>query len=287
MKWIPRQKIWLTLMIVTNLALWIIPSNVVETIARDQHILLGRYSRTHFAWIVAMLIFTPVSFYVDWATGDTYKKRWFQVLTFLLILTPALLLVDFLTRSPQTQHYVRDTTAYHRPPDAVFKDSFQDKPVAARSYPVERPGYGVVECTLSTDGRGYRNQTALDRYDVVVLGDSFAEGSSVSDEQAWPVQLARKTGLSVYNLGMSGYDPFHYLESLKTTGLQLNPGLVVCLLYEGNDFRSAKSDAKRRSPSLSKRVGEYVTGSPIAQKLDRMIVKLFGPINSRGPVSGI
>ena len=111
MKWIPRQKIWLTLMIVTNLALWIIPSDVVEKIAREQHVLLGRYSRQHFMWILAMLVLTPVSFYVDWSTGDTYKKRWFQVLATILILGPAFLLADYLARSPQSDHSVRDSAA--------------------------------------------------------------------------------------------------------------------------------------------------------------------------------
>ena len=47
MKLIVRQKIWLAVVIVTNLLLWIIPSDVVELIARDRQTLLGRYSRGH------------------------------------------------------------------------------------------------------------------------------------------------------------------------------------------------------------------------------------------------
>ena len=65
MKLIPRQKIWLTIIIVANLALWIIPSDVVEQIARDRHVLLGRYSRAHFSGIVGLLVFSVISFYVD------------------------------------------------------------------------------------------------------------------------------------------------------------------------------------------------------------------------------
>jgi len=286
MKWIPRQKIWLGLMIVINLALWVIPSDVVEQIARERHVLLGRYSRTHFFWILFMLVFTPVSFYVDWSTGEKYKKRLFQVLATLIVLVPAFLLVDYLVRSPQSDHYVRDTLAYHRPANASFEVVFEDKPVAARSFPNAKPGYGSVTCKLHTDARGYRNQGEQDQYDVVVLGDSFAEGSSVSDEHVWPHLLQEKSGLSVYNLGMSGYDPFHYLESLKTFGLALKPRYVVCLLYEGNDFRSAKTDNKRRDPSISKRLGAYFDRSPILKALDQLIINTFGPINSTGAVSG-
>ena len=48
MKLIPRQKIWLVVVMATNLARWLIPSDVVEQIARDRHTMLGRYSRQHF-----------------------------------------------------------------------------------------------------------------------------------------------------------------------------------------------------------------------------------------------
>ena len=101
MKLIARQKIWLAIVIVANLLLWIIPSDVVEQIARDRHTMLGRYSRTHFSWIVGVTVISLVSFYVDWSTGKTYKRRWFQVIATLLFLVPALALVDFVLRTPQ------------------------------------------------------------------------------------------------------------------------------------------------------------------------------------------
>ncbi len=286
MKLIPRQRIWLAIVIAANLALWIIPSDVVEQIARDRHVMLGWYSRAHFSWNVGVLAISLISFYVDWSTGETYKKRWFQVVASLIFLLPVLGVVDYLLRTPVGDHYVKDRVAYHRPADAEFHAVFEDLPEARRTYPGAPAGFGRIDCTLTTDHRGYRNQTALDQYDVVVLGDSFAEGSSVSDEHIWPVHLGQNTGLSIYNLGMSGYDPFHYLESLKENGLALKPRYVVCLLYEGNDFRSAKSDRKRRSPSFSKRLKEYLKRSPIINGLDNLLINTFGPINCAGHVPG-
>ncbi|MHC5109108.1 MAG: hypothetical protein ACYTHJ_04425, partial [Planctomycetota bacterium] len=79
-KMIPRQKIWLVIMIIANGLVWAIPSDVIENIARDHHTLLGRYSRQHFTAAIGLLLFTFLSFYVDWSTGETYKRRWFQVL---------------------------------------------------------------------------------------------------------------------------------------------------------------------------------------------------------------
>jgi len=282
MKIIPRQKVWLGIVLAVNLALWLIPSDVVEEIARQRHVMLGCYSRPHFAWNIIVLVISLVSFYIDWSTGATYKRRWFQVMATLMFLTPSLAVLDFVLRTPDVEHYVRDNLAYHRPPGAVFHQVFVDRSEARRSYPHASPGYGTVDCTLHTDRRGYRNQPDLETYDVVVLGDSFAEGSSVSDEHPWPVRLASQSGLTVYNLGMSGYDPLHYLESLKEVGLTLKPRVVLCLIYEGNDFRSDKTDEKRKRPSLSMRFEEYLGRSPVIGAVDKLLIDTFGPINSGG-----
>lgn len=287
LKVIRRQKIWLAVVIAVNLALWLIPSDVVEQIARDRHTMLGRYSRPHFSWIVGVAAFSLVSFCVDWASGEKYKRRWFQVLATLLVLTPLLGAVDFLLRTPQRVHYIRDTLAYHRPVGAEYHRDYEDKPKACRTYPNPPAGYGIVNCALRTDERGFRNQTDRKQYDIVVLGDSFAEGSNVSDEHVWPVRLTSKSDLSIYNLGMSGYDQLHYLASLREYGLALTPRYVLCMIYEGNDFRSAKSDRERKSPGFSKQLRRYFKQSPLINVMDNLLIETFGQINCEGHVAGI
>jgi len=281
-----RQKLWLSLVIAVNAAFWGIPSDVVANVARDEQTMLGRYSRTHFAWNLGVLLVSVVTLYIDRATGPAYRRRWFQVIATLIFLIPTLAIVDFLLRTPQTMHYIRDSAAYHRPANAEFEITFVDRPLAYRTYPNLKPGFGEVRCTGRTDKRGYRNQTNLDQYDILTLGDSFTEGSKVSDEHPWPVRLASLCGKSVCNLGMSGYDPLHYLESLRETGLALKPKVVLCLLYEGNDFRSTKSDAKRLNPSLSARLADYADRSPLIKTMDRVVTETFGPIGRAGPLAG-
>lgn len=282
-----RQKIWLTIVIVVNLALWVIPSDVVKQIARDRQVLLGRYSQQHFTWILGVGLVSIIGCYIDWAKGKAYKRRAFQVLAVLLFSIPALAVVDFFARSPDRAHYIRDTLAYHHPPDSTYERDYEDKPEAYRTYPNAPPGYGSVSCTLETDLRGFRNQVNLDQYEVVAIGDSFTEGSSVSDGDAWPVRLAETSGLSVYNLGVSGYDPIHYLAVLKEYGLPLRPRYVVCMLYEGNDFRSAKSDLKRTGDSFTKRMRRYFKQSPLISAVEDFLSDALGPINSQGTVTGI
>ena len=281
-----RQRISLAVVAGVNAALWIVPSQVVEQIARDRHTMLGRYSRTHFAWIVGVFLVSLAAVYLITSTGEKYKRRWFQLIAALIVIAPSLVVADFLLHTPARRHYIREGVLHHHPPLAEFHRRFEDKPEAYRTYPNAKPGYGSVDCTLRTDRRGYRNRTDLDRYDVVVLGDSFAEGSGVSDEQAWPGFLAAESGLSVYNLGMSGYSPVQYLASLREIGLSLKPRFVVCLLFEGNDFRSSAKDADEALPSWSDRLGAYFKQSPLLGALDGAIIRTFGPINATGPVRG-
>ncbi|RME37618.1 MAG: hypothetical protein D6788_09075, partial [Planctomycetota bacterium] len=230
---------------------------------------------------------SAVSFYIDWSTGVRYKRRWFQVLAVTLFALPGIAVIDFLARDPAAGHYIRDHLAYHRPPSASFDVVVEDRPEAYRAYPRVPPGYPTIRFTGRTDKRGYRNLTDLERYDVVVLGDSFCGGARVPDESLWPARLAERTGRTVYNLGMSGYAPLHYLAALKRYGLKLHPKVVLCLLYEGNDFRSAKADRKQEKPSLSKRFKVYWKQSPIIRGIDELFVHTFGPLRAKAPVKGI
>ena len=88
--------------------------------------------------------------------------------------------------------------------------------------------------------------------------------------------------MSVCNLGMSGYAPQHYLASLKDHALALRPHYVMCMMYEGNDFRSAKQMTK--APSEWKR---FFKRSPIVQAIDEFLIKTLGPISAQRRIEGL
>jgi lysophospholipase L1-like esterase len=89
------------------------------------------------------------------------------------------------------------------------------------------------------DRRGYRNQLALDRAEVLAVGDSVTYGFAAPPDGAWPQQLARLSGKSIYNAGVGGYGPCEY-EAVAT---QLLPDIkaktVLLGLYLGNDIGNA------------------------------------------------
>ena len=288
-----QKRLLLMVVLLANLILWVIPSKVVELIARDRHVILGRYSREHFTWILFALIASVIALYIGLGSAARKKKRAFQVLATLLIGLPLVFVLDLaltITDPDSRPAYVVEGLAYHRRPESQEVTIHLDRPTARRSYPraPAEAGFGRTECTLTADQRGYRNQTDEDHYDVVVLGDSFAEGSQVSDQQTWPVLLARRSGLKVYNLGMSGYDPQHYLAALQKYAPALKPKLVICLLYEGNDFRSARwveNPEDYRLPA-GRIVQYYIRHSRVLGAVDGLMCGLLGAVNADGDVPG-
>lgn len=89
------------------------------------------------------------------------------------------------------------------------------------------------------DDWGFRNPRVPESVDIVALGDSHTYGNCARMAEAWPAQVARISGRSVYNLGMGGYGPNQYLHLLRTKALALKPKVVVCGLYFGDDFDNA------------------------------------------------
>ena len=89
------------------------------------------------------------------------------------------------------------------------------------------------------DEWGFRNDNVPTTADVVAVGDSHTYGNTAAMSDSWPSAMARRTRLTVYNLGMGGYGPNQYYHLLTTKGLTLHPKWVLCGLYMGDDFENA------------------------------------------------
>ncbi len=89
---------------------------------------------------------------------------------------------------------------------------------------------------LRYDHRGFRNDTDMDRADVVVIGDSYVESPMLPGSSLLTTQLSHQLQTSVANLGISGYGPEQELVVLKRYALNLQPKTIVWVFFEGNDF---------------------------------------------------
>ena len=277
----PRiQRALIALIVVGNAALWAVPSSVVKLVARERDVLLGRYSVERMTLMLALLVVSAVIFFLLAAPLERRKRRCFAVCAAVLGTALAYGVVEVAAQLMADRTYVLDRGLRHRPPGRIWQDTYEDVAPCARSYADAVRGYPSVSWTFRTDARGYRNAQALEQADIVVLGDSFAEGTKVTDAEVWPAALAALSGSSVYNLGMSGANPPGYLASLERQGQALQPKRVLCMIYEGNDFRGKASLEITRT----RRVFQ---SSPILRALKGAMIAGLGPINADGDFAGM
>ncbi len=88
------------------------------------------------------------------------------------------------------------------------------------------------------DARGFRNARPLAPGDVVAIGDSQTHGEFVARDDAWPQQLARASGLPVYQMAFGSYGPGQY-DLLSEDVIEFGPRAIIVGLYFGNDFADA------------------------------------------------
>jgi hypothetical protein len=261
-----------------NLLLWAIPSNVAYLIAQNRDVLLGRYSVAHLTWIFLLIPISIIALYLIWSNEKNKKKRQFQVTALTLSIIIPIVVVDILMRLAQPKQYIIHKTYYHLAPNTVAQGTNHDVPENAFAYPQMRPGYPDIEYTLTTDERGFRNKTNLEKYDIVALGDSFTEGSNVTDDDIWTSILVQKHNLTVYNLGMAGGHPGTYLETFKRFGIILSPEIVLCMVYEGNDFRESNY---KREDTFVQNVSNCFKNSPLRLALMELMINSFSSTKSK------
>jgi len=276
---------WITTIavVLTNLIIWVIPSDLAYNVAQHRDILLGRYTVERVTTILLLAIASALILNGIWSrkkkNAKEKKEDNFKFIALSISIIVSLLVVDVSMRVIQRRQYFKNESFYHRVPNTVQHGINKDVPPTAFSYPQTSVGYPDVEYTLTIDNKGFRNKTELDKYDIVVLGDSFTEGSHVSDGQAWPFLLAAKSNLTVYNLGMSAGSPVTYLETLKRFGLNRAPKIVICMLYEGNDFRSSNFDENKKAEQ-GWNLKTYFDTSPLRYSIKNALIRCLGPINS-------
>ena len=98
------------------------------------------------------------------------------------------------------------------------------------------------------DSRGFRNTSALDRADVVLLGDSLTYGLRVPPDETWGRVLAAETGAVVYNMAIPGWGP-RQAAFVLPDALALKPKTVLYGFYFGNDIVDALAACREYRPT--------------------------------------
>jgi hypothetical protein len=100
--------------------------------------------------------------------------------------------------------------------------------------------------TYESDEHGFRNPKGLwnaGSVEIAALGDSFAQGYCVGDDENF-VGLVRRAYPSTLNLGMAGEGPLLMLATFKEYVEVLKPKLVLWFYFEGNDLENLHTERK-------------------------------------------
>jgi hypothetical protein len=100
--------------------------------------------------------------------------------------------------------------------------------------------YGIREESYDIewimDKDGFRNHTAADSAQLVVMGDSYIEYGA-TEEDTFVGRLQKKLPqLTARNLGKSGYSVGQYVGVLERFGVKYRPKVALIAIYEGNDI---------------------------------------------------
>ena len=133
---------------------------------------------------------------------------------------------------PETIFVTDLNLGYTRPPNVHWEGQPRSNMAREWNLPIRAPR----PQTFTTDSNGFRNTRNITKAEVVIIGDSYVEGSYVSDEETVASVLESHTGLSVANLGRAGYGTLQEMEVLRRYALPLRPDLVAWFFFEGNDL---------------------------------------------------
>ncbi|MEW4462192.1 SGNH/GDSL hydrolase family protein [Roseibium algicola] len=103
-----------------------------------------------------------------------------------------------------------------------------------------------VPVTTRIDSYGFRNpqpKTAAP-VDLMILGDSFAEGICLDDGQHFVDQM-RAGGASILNTASRGAGPLYELAVLGRYGPHFRPRITVLAFFEGNDWENLSVETEQ------------------------------------------
>ena len=112
---------------------------------------------------------------------------------------------------------------------------------------------------------------------ILVLGDSFAFGWGVQDDETFSARLHRWAGgsVSVVNGGHPGYGIFQMAATLRRVGEDLRPQLVTVVLWQGDFLRQPLDTAERTRFMQRQRLSQIVKTSVLATHLYRRLERLL------------
>lgn len=198
---------------------------------------------------VDLLLILLVSIFCRFSAASLYLN----LLVFLVLL---LVVIEFPVR------YLIEITPFYRPQDQFAEVQVRQSSPTPRRYlreineHFESPHGDLVaiagqktfqnypdmvsarRLTFQTDEYGYRNAPGTAKHaNLILVGDSFVDGTGLSQENMIASRVNAKTGLIPYSLAFPD-DPTGYVRRLDDSKQWLNTSLPkIFFLFSGNDYK--------------------------------------------------
>ena len=108
--------------------------------------------------------------------------------------------------------------------------------------PINKPSLGSNEDgfreIINNDKFGFKNSNKIynKKINIIVVGDSFAEGIPFGNENDIANQIRSNSNMNALNLGIGGTGPLTSYATIKEYGENFQPETILYLFYEGNDL---------------------------------------------------
>lgn len=145
----------------------------------------------------------------------------------------------------------------HKPGRSVTGSHYGDmyRPTLLASPLLSSSVFSKKHVTTTINADGFRETAQFKDEKIVAIGDSFTFGWGVDQGLSWVELLQRSIGEPIYNMGMHDSSPkqeFLLLEHMiHTRKVDLKGGLVLWMIFEGNDLEDSYDDQHPVSNSVS------------------------------------
>ena len=101
--------------------------------------------------------------------------------------------------------------------------------------------------TYISDRFGFSNDDSVwdeNEIEILIIGDSFAHGACVDQDEGFAKNLKSLSNTNVVNLGFGANGPLLEYATYVEYGRELKPKNILWFYYEGNDLRNLRNEIK-------------------------------------------
>ena len=143
------------------------------------------------------------------------------------------------TREPRTP---TGTVFFRREGPEVWNGAVLRTSLIRRGRPVPPVYQAEPVIEVRYDRWGFREEPGQVDWEIAIAGDSFTELGCLPHAQLFTTLLARKSGLRVRNLGVSGTGPYTQLHYLQEFGRSTSLRQIGIVFFEGNDLEDLTAE---------------------------------------------